>query len=192
MYLIRQLAKKYGLTRTTLLHYDKIDLLKPSTYSETGYRLYTDKDEKRLEKIVLFRSMGISLGRIKELIGSQQSQLGNALMKRLDELNREIGTLREQQKKIIELLNEVKVLEKHLEGGDTNIEQFPLLNDIDPVKWHSQFEAMSPEMHRKFIKVFENIPEKLKFSLRNAINGLPDSEREKLMSIIHKNNPAGH
>ena len=154
MYLIRELAKKYNLTRTALLHYDKIGLLKPSSYSESGYRLYTTEDEERLSKIVLFRSMGIPLNRIKELIGTKQSQLANALMKRLDELNMEIERLKGEQNRIIKLLSEIKILEKHFEEADPDLDYVPLLNGIDPVKWHSNFENISPEMHRKFIKIF--------------------------------------
>ena len=65
MYLIRQLAAKYKLTRTSLLHYDAIGLLSPSGRTEAGYRLYSEDDETKLQSILLFRSMGISLGNIR-------------------------------------------------------------------------------------------------------------------------------
>ena len=191
MYLIRDLAKKYNLTRTTLLHYDKIDLLKPSARSEAGYRLYNDEDDERLQKIVLFRSMGISLKVIKILIGSQQSRLANILMQRLNELNLEIKALKDQQQNIIDLLDKVKILEKHFSAQKEDIDQFALLCDIDPVNWHLQFEAISPEMHKKFLKLLQNIPEELKLSLRMAMNRLSDAEKKKLNRIHHKNNP-GH
>jgi DNA-binding transcriptional MerR regulator len=189
MYLIRQLAEKYGLTRTALLHYDKTGLLKPAGHSEAGYRLYSEQDEERLRKIVLLRSIGLPLARIKDLLGPYRSQTANALMKRLGELNKEIGALKKQQEKIIALLNDVTLLEKHLDQSDADIEQFPLLYEIDPVEWHTLFESMSPEMHRKFMKILEGIPEAMKLSLRETLAGLPKSEREKLRRHIHRVDP---
>lgn len=185
MYLIRELAKKYNLTRTALLHYDKIGLLKSSQYSEAGYRLYTDKDEECLKKIVLFRSMGIPLSKIKELITSKQSRLTNVLMKRLDEINREIDEKKNQQGKIIELLSKVNELEKYINPEDKDLKQFPILFGIDPVKWHINFENISPEMHRKFLKILNKIPEKLKKSINKSVDSLSQSERKKLIKFLH-------
>jgi len=39
MFLITELARKHGLSRSTLLYYDRIGLLTPSGRSEAGYRL---------------------------------------------------------------------------------------------------------------------------------------------------------
>ena len=58
---IGALAKRTGLTVRTLHHYDEIGLLTPSGRTEGGYRLYSDDDIRRLERIVLLRSLGIPL-----------------------------------------------------------------------------------------------------------------------------------
>jgi len=47
MYRIRELAGLFGLSRSTLLYYDRIGLLSPSARSESGYRLYSAADRER-------------------------------------------------------------------------------------------------------------------------------------------------
>lgn len=41
---ISEFAKKAGITVKTLLHYDKVGILKPSNKNENGYRIYSDDD----------------------------------------------------------------------------------------------------------------------------------------------------
>ena len=53
MYTIGQLVKRYGLSRSTLLYYDRIGLLSASARSDANYRLYTDKDLQRMSQIAL-------------------------------------------------------------------------------------------------------------------------------------------
>ena len=184
MCLIRQLAAKYNLTRTALLHYDSIGLLSPSTRTEAGYRLYSEEDERRLQNILLFRSMGISLDNIKRLLGKGGSRVASALFHRLDELNREIGVLKKQQKNIINLLKEVKILEEFLDREERDYENFPLLSGIHPSEWHRQFEAMSPELHKEFLEILVSVPENMRMSLQEALNSLPEEELKELSSII--------
>lgn len=186
MYLIRQLAAKYNLTRTALLHYDAIGLLSPSTRTEAGYRLYSEEDEKRLQNILLFRSMGISLDRIRQLLGGDGSRLANALLIRLDELNQEIGELKNRQRNIINLFREVKTLEEFLSHGSWDNKSHILFNGIHPVEWHEQFEAISPNLHEEFLKVLDLIPERMKESIQAALKSLPEEERNRLNKIIHK------
>ncbi len=52
MYRITQLAQRQGLSRSTLLHYDRIGLLHASDRSPSGYRIYTELEfEKREAQI---------------------------------------------------------------------------------------------------------------------------------------------
>lgn len=186
MYLIRQLAAKYNLTRTTLLHYDAIGLLSPSTRTEAGYRLYSEEDEKRLQNILLFRSMGISLDSIRQLLENDKSRLANALLIRLDELNREIGELKNRQRNIINLFKEVKTLEEFISHESHDHKSHILFNGIHPLEWHEQFEAMSPNLHKEFLKVLDLIPKSMKESIQASLNSLPEEERNRLNKIIQK------
>ena len=57
-------AKKADVTIRTIRYYDKQGLLKPSHHSEAGYRLYTDEDFVKLQKILALKYLGFSLEEI--------------------------------------------------------------------------------------------------------------------------------
>ena len=186
MYLIRQLAAKYKLTRTSLLHYDAIGLLSPSGRTEAGYRLYSEDDEKKLQSIVIFRSMGISLDNIRLLLDYNKSTLANALLIRLNELNQEIEELKQRQKNIINLLKEVKTFDQVLSGKNQDQIAQILFNGIKPLEWHERFEAISPDLHQEFLKIADSIPESIKESIQTYLHSLPEDELNRLNRIISR------
>ena len=59
-----QLAKRGNVSIRTLQYYDKIGLLKPSSISEGGRRLYNDNDITVLHQIITLKSLGLSLKEI--------------------------------------------------------------------------------------------------------------------------------
>ena len=58
-------ARLAGVTVRTLHHYDRIGLLKPSSYTSAGYRLYRKQDLIRLQQIVTLKFIGFSLNQIR-------------------------------------------------------------------------------------------------------------------------------
>lgn len=64
MYTIGRLARRFGLSRSTLLYYDKIGLLKPSSHMHGAYRHYSESDRERLQRICMFRDAGLALADI--------------------------------------------------------------------------------------------------------------------------------
>ncbi len=59
-----EFAKKANVTIRTIRFYDKQGILKPSKVGENGYRLYTDEDFGRLQRILSLRYLGFSLDEI--------------------------------------------------------------------------------------------------------------------------------
>ena len=51
---VNEVSKLTGVSRRTLQYYDKIGLLRPTEYTESGYRLYDDAALERLQQILLF------------------------------------------------------------------------------------------------------------------------------------------
>ncbi len=92
---VGEVAKKLGTTVRTLQYYDKEGLLSPSTKSEGGRRLYTDKDLITLYQIVSLKSLGFSLDDIKQHLISLETptDVANALTEQADNIRGKIERL---------------------------------------------------------------------------------------------------
>ena len=63
-----ELAERTGVSVRGLHHYEEIGLLVPSGRTAAGHRLYADGDVLRLQQIASLRSLGFSLGEIRECL----------------------------------------------------------------------------------------------------------------------------
>jgi DNA-binding transcriptional MerR regulator len=63
-----EFAARTGVTVRALHHYDRLGLLKPTSYTQAGYRLYGEQDFARLQQIVTLKFIGLPLKQIKELL----------------------------------------------------------------------------------------------------------------------------
>jgi DNA-binding transcriptional MerR regulator len=75
MFLAHEFARRAGVTVRTLHHYDRMGLLKPSRYTEAGYRLYGERDFARLQQIVMLKYIGLPLKEIKHLLDERELDL---------------------------------------------------------------------------------------------------------------------
>lgn len=66
-----ELASLFGISKQTLLYYDKIHLLSPDFISENGYRHYSVEQYLYLEIIVNLRSLNISIAEIKKYLDAR-------------------------------------------------------------------------------------------------------------------------
>jgi DNA-binding transcriptional MerR regulator len=69
-YTVHKLAKLAGTSTRTLRYYDEIDILKPARINSSGYRIYSQNEVDRLQQILFYRELGVSLEQIKEIITS--------------------------------------------------------------------------------------------------------------------------
>jgi len=158
---IGRLGAKYHLSRSTLLYYDKIGLLKPSSHIKGEYRHYSAADEERLRLICRYRKTGIPLAEIQALLDSPETRFTAILNKRFSELSKEIQLLYEQQRIIAGLL---KNCGKITESGSMTKELWVSLleasgfTDQDMHEWHVLFEQTAPEKHQLFLEYLQ-IPE---------------------------------
>lgn len=121
VYSIGQLSKKTGVTVRTLDYYDEIKLLKPSSATEGGHRLYNEGDVLRLQQILALKYMGFSLEQIKR-------NLNESVATWEQSLEQQLSMIREQQK-------ELQELEQALSGVLYSIQleeeiKWPLIFDI--------------------------------------------------------------
>lgn len=79
MMTVNEVSKLTGASIRTLQYYDKIGLLKPTMYTESGYRLYDDTALEMLQQILLFRELEFPLKEIKEIISKPDFNRNKAL-----------------------------------------------------------------------------------------------------------------
>ena len=68
MFTVNEVSKIAGISIRTLQYYDKIGLLPPSGFTDSGYRLYNEDSLERLQTVLLFRELEFPLKEIKKII----------------------------------------------------------------------------------------------------------------------------
>ena len=79
MMTVHEVSKLTGVSIRALQYYDKIGLMKPTGYTQSGYRLYDDTALEKLQQILLFRELEFPLKEIKEIISSSDFDREKAL-----------------------------------------------------------------------------------------------------------------
>ncbi|ENC6719859.1 MerR family transcriptional regulator [Vibrio harveyi] len=154
MLTVTQLAREYGLSRTTILYYEREGLLAPAHRSENGYRWYGEKEMQRLKTISSYRSYGLPISSIRTLLAQKGKSQAEILKDHFNELEREIQNLRAQQKAIVVLLQEPQLIEDNIVTKErwVQIMQAAGFSESDMVTWHQKFEEMEPAEHQKFLE----------------------------------------
>lgn len=67
-YSVKQLSDLAGVSRRTLHYYDQIGLLKPQAVAPNGYRHYGHQDLLRLQHILFYRELDLSLEQIGRIL----------------------------------------------------------------------------------------------------------------------------
>ena len=106
---VGEIAKKMGVTIRTLQYYDKEGLLTPSSESEGGRRLYTDKDLLMLNQIISLKSLGFSLEDIKGRLFPLETpeEVAYALSEQAEDIRKKIEKLKASLSAIEQLKAEV-------------------------------------------------------------------------------------
>ena len=154
MYRITQLARQFGLSRSTLLYYDQIGLLSPSGRSEAGYRIYSPGDRERLGAVSSFRKAGLSIEEIRSIMATSPDAEQAVLQRRLRAIGEEIEALQAQQRLLATML-------KVQSGGElpgrvdkeTWVEMLRCagMDDQAMEQWHAEFERRAPQAHYAFL-----------------------------------------
>ncbi len=84
MMTVNEVSKLTGVSVRALQYYDTIGLLKPSGYTEAGYRLYDDTALERLQQILLFKELEFPLKEIKGIIDAPDFDRNKALQQQIE------------------------------------------------------------------------------------------------------------
>lgn len=158
-----QLAKRVGLARTSVLHYESLGLLTPCGRSPGGYRFYGEPELDRLLTIRRLRESGLALADIRTLLSpSNESGLrGGAgpmalLEKRLLGLSQEVERIRAQQRHLAHLLAlpDVRNGRQHWDKESwVALLRRAGFNEEAMHLWHIEFEREDPKEHAIFLKL---------------------------------------
>ncbi|MBG9542861.1 MerR family transcriptional regulator [Cytobacillus firmus] len=85
-YTVQKLAQLAGVSSRTLRYYDEIGILKPARTNSSGYRIYGQKEVDRLQQILFYRELGISLDQIKDIITAPAFDAADALKEHRERL----------------------------------------------------------------------------------------------------------
>lgn len=81
---VNEVSKLTGVSVRTLHHYDEIGLLKPTSITDAGYRLYDDTALERLQHILLFKELQFPLKDIKDILDSSDFDRNKALEQQIE------------------------------------------------------------------------------------------------------------
>ncbi|BEP28392.1 MerR family transcriptional regulator [Helicovermis profundi] len=154
MYTVGKLSKEFKISRSTLLYYDKIGLLKLSERSESNYRLYSHSDVERLRIIMHHKKAGIPLDDISKLFDLEVNDVTIILNNRLNKIQEDIKLLKMQESMILSvLIDQIKSDNSAL--YDRNSWTSLLLklgySHDEMLEWHRNFDLESKDDHRKFL-----------------------------------------
>jgi MerR family transcriptional regulator, thiopeptide resistance regulator len=109
-YTVKQLADLAGVSRRTLHHYDEIGLLKPPLTGHNRYRYYDEGAMLRLQQILFFRELGLSLKEIRGILDQPNFDVLESLLSHRASLGKRV-------QRLSNLISTVDNTIEHLTGG---------------------------------------------------------------------------
>ncbi|KNC19829.1 MerR family transcriptional regulator [Arthrobacter sp. RIT-PI-e] len=97
-------ARSLGVSVRTLHHWHRCGVAVPSGRTSNGYRMYSEADVARLQRVVLFRDLGVPLQRIPGLLDAGSAQRRAELESRRVELAERILRLQDVDRAVERLL----------------------------------------------------------------------------------------
>lgn len=182
---IKQVSDLTGVSVRMLHYYDKIGLLKPSTTTDAGYRLYDDESLETLQQILFFKELDVPLKNIKIILASPQYDKVQALHRQKELLSLKRNRLNEL----------ISLIEKKLKGGSAMsfkefdmgeyigvLETFQQEHEDDVVKYYGSVDEFGKiiehvksneiKIAKSAIREFGSI-EKYTEAMKNNLNDLP-------------------
>ena len=156
-YKTAEFAKLAGVTVRTLHHYDRLGLLKPSSRTAKGYRLYGERDFARLQQIVTLKFIGFPLKQIKSILNRDSFDLSNELRSQ-----REI--IVEQRRRLELAIKAIEKVESVLASTDEPdwevfAEIIEVINMQQDMKWTDKY--YSEEAKQKIAERAATVPRDL-------------------------------
>jgi DNA-binding transcriptional MerR regulator len=186
-YTVQKLGQIAGISTRTLRYYDEIGLLKPTRISSSGYRIYGQKEVDRLQQILFYRELGVSLESIRDLVTAPAFDGAKAL--------------REHRDKLLEKREQLDLLIENVEKTIAMTEGRIIMSDKE--KFEGFKQKLIDENEAKYGKeirekygndTVDRSNAKLKGMSRKDLdeaNRLAEEIIQKLSAAVGKEDPAG-
>lgn len=163
MYTVKQLSKLAGVSVRTLYYYHQIGLLKPSSLGSNGTRHYEEEAQLKLQQILFYRELDLSLDEIKAVVGRPDFDVLTALRSHKEALQGRV----ERLKRLIQTVDNTI---DHLKGNEN-------------MNAKGLFEGFSEEEQEKFALEAEQMydPETVRASNRKW-KAYPPAEKERILA----------
>ncbi|MCH7344650.1 Cu(I)-responsive transcriptional regulator [Pelomonas sp. CA6] len=110
-YTIGQAAQRSGVSAKMLRHYESLGLLPRVARTDSGYRLYGDKEVHTLRFIRRCRDLGFSMAEIAELVQlwqnrrRQSAQVKRIAQQHIDDLDRRLAEMQAMRRTLQQLVS---------------------------------------------------------------------------------------
>ncbi|SFD02361.1 MerR family transcriptional regulator [Clostridium uliginosum] len=108
VYNINEVAKIFNITTNKIRYYEKKGLIEPLRDIDNEYRKFNDEDIIKLQSILLYRSIGLSIKHIKDILNnSSNNNYLNHFNNQYEIVNSEIHKLTDIRKSIGKILDNI-------------------------------------------------------------------------------------
>ncbi len=160
-----ELAQMLGITKQTLIYYDKIGLISPAKRDEKGYRYYTLEQADELDSILTFRNLGVPIAELIEYQSVRNPE-------------RCIEMLKRQKMKVDSEIHKLDRIRKKIEKRSRLIEQVLGIKDFEKIDFKLEkaelymIEPCVAEDEKSYMQSFISIckrSQKLQIDFENPI-----------------------
>ena len=135
---ISEMSKLHGISRQTLIYYDKIGLFKPESVDSNGYRYYSWRQIPLLREICFLKEAGMPLKEVIERLGKRT-------------IHGELESLLEQKKRLEHQIGELNRLR---EAVSMRIHAYITEEEAMRMETHEPFLMSYPERKVIFQRVY--------------------------------------
>lgn len=134
-YTISEIAKIFNITTNKIRFYEKKGLLLPFRDLDSEYRKFDKNDIVRLQSILLYRSIGLSIDNIKDILGNAQKEnYISHFNNQWEIVNNEIHRLSSIRSSLENVIDKIYESNSHYEEYDKVFEIIGDSNNINNIK----------------------------------------------------------
>ncbi|MEK4946521.1 MerR family transcriptional regulator [Carnobacterium sp. FSL W8-0810] len=121
---ISQFSTLSGISRKTLIYYDKIDLFSPKMLTDKGYRMYEEKQLDTISVIYILRELGKSIKEIKIYLQERTPEkMLSLFLEEQKQIDKKISTLQQYKDMLEKRIELTKLADVVTVGKLTFIQQ---------------------------------------------------------------------